>query len=264
MNIKAVSENISIIEKPKRGRRKSVVKKKEEPNKVKKPRGRPRKYPIKDHVAELDGCGQHTLPLDTRVPENSSPLLAIEGVPSSVQEQNINEQMSGIGGDMVLENSGDESLSSLIVRERSRKRSLKEHASELDSDQPLGTQVTESSSNLLAIEDAPSFITEDSVKENVLEGIVGNETNQLVLSQSQPGDEYGQSCDISSNGNLDNSSTDRSIPDDVALPRMVLSLAHNGKVAWDVKWRPLNAEDANCKHRMGFLAVVLGNGSLEV
>ncbi|CAI0549827.1 unnamed protein product [Linum tenue] len=42
----------------------------------------------------------------------------------------------------------------------------------------------------------------------------------------------------------------RSIPKDVALPRVMLCLAHNGKVAWD--------------HRMGFLAVLLGNGSLEV
>ncbi|KAI4300445.1 hypothetical protein L6164_033823 [Bauhinia variegata] len=55
-----------------------------------------------------------------------------------------------------------------------------------------------------------------------------------------------------------------SIPEDVTLPRLVLCLAHNGKVAWDVKWRPANMSDPVCKQRMGYLAVLLGSGSLEV
>lgn len=54
------------------------------------------------------------------------------------------------------------------------------------------------------------------------------------------------------------------IPQNVALPKFVSCLAHNGKVAWDVKWRPLNNIDSSCNHRMGYLAVLLGNGSLEV
>ncbi|WOL18367.1 hypothetical protein Cni_G27162 [Canna indica] len=54
-----------------------------------------------------------------------------------------------------------------------------------------------------------------------------------------------------------------SIPKDLALPRVAFCLAHNGKVAWDVKWRPA-AESATCKGRIGYLAVLLGNGSLEV
>ncbi|KAF7818766.1 putative WD40 domain containing protein [Senna tora] len=53
-------------------------------------------------------------------------------------------------------------------------------------------------------------------------------------------------------------------PEDVDLPRMVMCLAHNGKVAWDVKWRPCNTSDSVFKHRMGYLAVLLGSGSLEV
>ncbi|WOG98322.1 hypothetical protein DCAR_0417663 [Daucus carota subsp. sativus] len=54
---------------------------------------------------------------------------------------------------------------------------------------------------------------------------------------------------------------------DVEIPRPVLCLAHNGKVAWDVKWRPSDSSDsfnADSKHRMGYLAVLLGNGALEV
>ncbi|CAA7410322.1 unnamed protein product [Spirodela intermedia] len=51
---------------------------------------------------------------------------------------------------------------------------------------------------------------------------------------------------------------------DIALPRVFLCLGHNGKVAWDVKWRPCNNGDVNFRHRLGYLAAVLGNGSLEV
>ncbi|KAK7392586.1 hypothetical protein VNO78_21029 [Psophocarpus tetragonolobus] len=54
------------------------------------------------------------------------------------------------------------------------------------------------------------------------------------------------------------------VPEDATLPRVVSCLAHNGKVAWDVKWRPTNISRSCCKHRMGHLAVILGNGSLEV
>ena len=54
------------------------------------------------------------------------------------------------------------------------------------------------------------------------------------------------------------------IPKNVVLPRVVLCLGHDGKVAWDVKWRPRNVCDSADKHIIGHLAVVLGNGSVEV
>ncbi|KAI0519723.1 hypothetical protein KFK09_007182 [Dendrobium nobile] len=53
-------------------------------------------------------------------------------------------------------------------------------------------------------------------------------------------------------------------PRGIALPRLVSALAHNGKVAWDMKWRPSDAVDSKGKHHLGYLAVLLGNGSLEV
>ncbi|XP_078428405.1 transducin/WD40 repeat-like superfamily protein isoform X2 [Wolffia australiana] len=55
-----------------------------------------------------------------------------------------------------------------------------------------------------------------------------------------------------------------SIKDDLVLPRVVLCLGHNGKVAWDVKWRPCTEDDEISHHRLGYLAAVLGDGSLEV
>ncbi|XP_042440866.1 uncharacterized protein LOC122026266 isoform X1 [Zingiber officinale] len=54
-----------------------------------------------------------------------------------------------------------------------------------------------------------------------------------------------------------------SIAQGLTLPRVVFCLAHNGKVAWDVKWRPTNGNTTS-KECMGYLAVLLGNGSLEV
>ncbi|XP_056686446.1 uncharacterized protein [Spinacia oleracea] len=55
------------------------------------------------------------------------------------------------------------------------------------------------------------------------------------------------------------------ILEDVILPRVVLCLGHDGKVAWDVKWRPpADADESVNRHRLGYLAVVLGDGSVEV
>ncbi|KAF9604077.1 hypothetical protein IFM89_002752 [Coptis chinensis] len=77
-------------------------------------------------------------------------------------------------------------------------------------------------------------------------------------------DAIASSLKVANNGSLEISSNSFNPPKDVALPRVVLCLAHNGKVAWDVKWRPPNVCDVENKHRMGYLAVALGNGSLEV
>eukprot|EP01018_Ginkgo_biloba_P041244 Gb_00076 [translate_table: standard] len=52
-------------------------------------------------------------------------------------------------------------------------------------------------------------------------------------------------------------------PNEFGLPQMVLCLAHEGEVAWDVKWQPYN-EDIWNQHRLGFLAVLLGDGSMQV
>ncbi|TYI74862.1 hypothetical protein E1A91_D07G234100v1 [Gossypium mustelinum] len=78
----------------------------------------------------------------------------------------------------------------------------------------------------------------------------------------------GQEATVSSNvlgcNSIKVSPGSLSIPGDIALPRAVLCLAHNGKVAWDVKWQPYHKHDSKCNQRMGYLAVLLGNGSLEV
>lgn len=58
------------------------------------------------------------------------------------------------------------------------------------------------------------------------------------------------------------------------LPKMVLGIAHEGEVTWDAKWRPVadagvasqsneGLSERECM-RLGFLAVTLGDGSVQV
>lgn len=66
-----------------------------------------------------------------------------------------------------------------------------------------------------------------------------------------------------------------SLPENVdRLPRMVLGFAHEGEVTWDAKWRPvgevdeipgsMDHEDEREPFRLGFLAAILGDGSVQV
>ncbi|XP_078168609.1 transducin/WD40 repeat-like superfamily protein isoform X2 [Carex rostrata] len=50
-------------------------------------------------------------------------------------------------------------------------------------------------------------------------------------------------------------------PKEMLLPKLVFCLAHYGKVAWDIKWKPFATSSTA---RMGYLAALLGDGSLEV
>ncbi|KAH7663447.1 general transcription factor 3C polypeptide 2 protein [Dioscorea alata] len=70
-------------------------------------------------------------------------------------------------------------------------------------------------------------------------------------------------CEGVTNGRANTMSCSH-IPENIALPRMVFSLAHNGKVAWDVKWRPKTSIKSEGKQHIGYLAVLLGSGSVEV
>lgn len=82
--------------------------------------------------------------------------------------------------------------------------------------------------------------------------LIPNEGKESLISNSE-------TCNnVSEISQLD------SVPKHVALPRVVLCLAHNGKVAWDAKWQPANGCVFDYKHQLGYLAVLLGNGSLEV
>ncbi|PIA40487.1 hypothetical protein AQUCO_02500296v1 [Aquilegia coerulea] len=76
-------------------------------------------------------------------------------------------------------------------------------------------------------------------------------------------DATASTLNVANNGSFEVGNSCFDLPKDVSLPRVVLCLAHNGKVTWDVKWRPPTGSGRD-KHCMGYLAVLLGNGSLEV
>nr|XP_024357729.1 general transcription factor 3C polypeptide 2-like isoform X2 [Physcomitrium patens] len=58
------------------------------------------------------------------------------------------------------------------------------------------------------------------------------------------------------------------------LPKMILGIVHEGEVTWDAKWRPVAEVDSTCEStedldgrasiRLGFLAAILGDGSVQV
>ncbi|CAO1944348.1 unnamed protein product [Urochloa humidicola] len=96
---------------------------------------------------------------------------------------------------------------------------------------------------------APNFKNRNSLIDEV-------EATELVPLKEPRADDSMFSCVENSNSSP--------IPKDTALPRVVLRLAHNGKVAWDIKWKPPLVSQLEQKSRLGFLAVLLGNGSLEV
>lgn len=87
---------------------------------------------------------------------------------------------------------------------------------------------------------------------------------QSSCAKNSSGQDSLQCNNVSGNDSLDISLASCSTPKNIVLPRVILCLAHNGKVAWDVKWQPNNVKGSKCLQRMGYLAVLLGNGSLEV
>ena len=83
--------------------------------------------------------------------------------------------------------------------------------------------------------------------------------DELQVTEVAPFKESSNNGDIITCGN-----NFSAIPKGIRLPRVILCLAHNGKVAWDIKWKPPLSNQLEQKSRLSFLAILLGNGSLEV
>lgn len=192
----------------------------------KKTRGRPKKMPRDESE------NQYVQALAVQFPENMLPTNEVsETINERVakKESHRKQKSSRLG---VTENSALTVSTPRIFRNNNWRRA-KFHQNDL----PLLTKDENSESSLVNLE----------------------------VSSSCGEDPVGQlSENITRNGPLEMSPARSSTPKDVVLPRAVLCLAHNGKVAWDVKWRPSDSYDTKSKHRMGYLAVLLGNGALEV
>ncbi|XP_052172689.1 LOW QUALITY PROTEIN: uncharacterized protein LOC127788456 [Diospyros lotus] len=203
----------------------------------KRQRWRPRKNPENESLDDLNGNNQYMQPLA----ENSSNLLPEVKSPPTKKQKG-----------------------------RPRKKAAEEPLDNINSNdhhlQDLSVQLLENSCNLLSLDMVSTGSHKDHA-ENDLSSLAQNEhqesfpNNPMILSNSDwiLWSQARMCLKLVSPG----VATNCVIPMDVALPRMVLCLAHNGKVAWDVKWRP-NVYGNEAKHRMGYLAVLLGNGALEV
>ncbi|KAG2686544.1 hypothetical protein I3760_09G010400 [Carya illinoinensis] len=234
-------------EKPKQGP-KSSRDMKDKSTVSKRPRGRPRKKPVEDNVAittqkrprgrprknliekspdNLDCSEQYVQALAVQFPEDSSDLVAIDSVPGDTQEHAMQED-SG-----------------------KKQKIYKQAASKCNPalETPLQCRRLKNKKRTRSCSDNTSPLLLE-----LIEDIGSSVVNQI---QAEP----AANINFSHNGSLEISSAGCLIPNDVALPRVVFCLAHNGKVAWDVKWQPSNACDSI---KMGYLAVLLGNGSLEV
>lgn len=255
LNDTVKEEGLSSVIKPCTKPQKKIVVKKDV-TQPKRPRGRPRKHPVKTTPALLDS-EQHFDVLAIEYPESGSNNASVakedDAQPKRRRGQHRNQVIETASSDLhcqsqsvevlTIEYPGcsskvDENLLNISSSKAqsttsSQKRKMKAKARSLNDNEhlnhPSGIQCTDKGSSSTSLK-------ENSGKsKEVLGSAVGNEG-----SGSSP------------------------IPKDILPPRVVLCLGHNGKVAWDVKWRPTSTFYSECKHRLGYLAVLLGDGSLEV
>ncbi|XP_028782444.1 uncharacterized protein LOC114738545 [Neltuma alba] len=248
---------------------------------MKRPRGRPRKSPIKVAGTDMNSETHCALAL---VPDGL--WENVQEVCPPAEKSKQDPAKSGVTHDKLTQVKK--------CRGRPRKKSNKAAVSDLNYEnqwvEAVAVQFPESSAEFRFVDGVSSNCEEHSLqpdsdamdkcsnksvsacppmlekpfrrsrlRSNCREGKFNHEQSPLLLPQHED-DANRPTC--SSETHLGGATCP--IPEYVALPRIVLCLAHNGKVAWDVKWRPSNASDSICKHRMGYLAVLLGNGSLEV
>ncbi|XP_030531704.1 uncharacterized protein LOC115741837 isoform X2 [Rhodamnia argentea] len=224
LNVSGDEEEASLVEKP-RQRRVNSQSLKAKSSQPPKPRGRPRKKPLERPSDDLNCNSQFGQPLASDFPEKTPVSYTLDGV-SGV----LNAQVTG--------------------KDSARKRRSREAAA--------SPNTSRRSNNVSAVESC-------HVDEHVSIMTENEETLLPCINQQGHSSGFGE-CSAANNavGSNSRSGSGTLLSEDVATPRLVFCLAHNGKVAWDVKWRPFDMHETKCTHLMGYLAVLLGNGSLEV
>ncbi|KAH7851560.1 hypothetical protein Vadar_013392 [Vaccinium darrowii] len=207
----------------------------------KKPRGRPRKKPVDESADNLDGNSDYVQPKKPRGRPKKSGNNDLYVQALAVQFPENASNLLPI--DTVTVNTHE----CVAKKDSSTKLKACRRGSTADN---LVLETTIKRRRLKALAREGNFVDPDHLP-SLMENVNGESSpaNHAFLSSVQDP--------------LESSAASCVMPKDVALPRVVLCLAHNGKVAWDVKWRPSGIEDAESKHRMGYLAVLLGNGALE-
>ncbi|KAK4281630.1 hypothetical protein QN277_013098 [Acacia crassicarpa] len=282
---KSNGEAFPLSEKSKRGRKNKGATN-DNSTQIKRPRGRPRKNPIEVAVNDMNSETHCALAL---VPDGV--LENVRELCPPTEKSKRDPAKNGVSNDKLTQVQKHRGR----PRRRPRKNSNEVAVSDLNCEnrhvEALAIQLPENSAefrfadgissncgeySLQPDSDAMNKCSNKSVsactcmlekpvrssrlRTNGREGNFNHDESPLLLTQHEDDANYQPTC--SSEEHL--AGVTCPIPEYVALPRIVLCLAHNGKVAWDVKWRPSDASDSICKHRMGYLAVLLGNGSLEV
>lgn len=194
---------------------------------VRRPRGRPRKIPLTVPLGEIDSHNQHVQPLAVEYSMGSPDLNSSEGTSQAASKP---EDCVRIDRDADSAGHPNTLLLTGLTSGRNKRKVGEEN------------HIPNNSLHVLRHCQQGQSPIEDP----------------LTLPSCST-DSMNQDADVSSI-----SSSANSIPIDVALPRMMLCLAHNGKVAWDVKWRPVTACSPESRNTLGYLAVLLGSGALEV
>lgn len=222
-----------------------------------------RKKKTKDSADNLDSSNQHVKPLAVKFPEdninvNSQYLKpqAIKFHEDSSKLLEVDEISIETSEIVSVEDDGNKTHEVATNKDSSRKR--KAH----DEEHPDKSELIASTSTLtkckLRLKSGENDTDLHLVSRKCGTSLLNADTSS-VCGQ----DPMRSSEDKADIAHLETDLDSCYIPEDVALPRLIMCLAHNGKVAWDVKWRPFDAR-VKAKHRMGYLAVLLGNGALEV
>ncbi|KAL0338607.1 UNVERIFIED_CONTAM: hypothetical protein Sangu_1382800 [Sesamum angustifolium] len=211
------------VHSPRNKRSRRISKKNEpvkanEPTKPKRPRGRPRKKPLDESVEKIDTHSENVQPLATEYPTGTPTLHSSDAVGTA--SKHVYDEDS--------------------VRIRKNSNCL-DHPNALMLAGPKGRG------------NKAKAQKEDQVHNNGLHVLRQCEHGESTLV-NQPAC-AGADKNITCNNSCDPSTSKISIPLDVALPRMMLCLAHNGKVVWDLKWQPVNASDPESMKIMGYLAL---------
>ncbi|KAI3677210.1 hypothetical protein L1987_86833 [Smallanthus sonchifolius] len=207
-----------------------------DPTKPKKPRGRPRKNPIN----KMDDSDQAKQDLSVQSPENANNLLQL--VAKVETDKSFNSLSSFDGNNKHIQS----------LTEFNNNSSIK-------SSQPLAIEFPDKMTLL-----TPEIFAKNQVNKKEYK-VYTRRPKDYSKDHSAKSTWTSSKSKLANSADLPISSQNygSSPGQDVALPRLVMGLAHNGKVAWDVKWRPSDSSPIST-HIMGYLAVLLGNGSLEV
>lgn len=247
-----------------------------ESSEQRRPRGRPRKQPVNDSPNNTNSSGQKMQTPAVQYLDDSSALVSIDPASDNTSDQETamikspklrkprgRPRKQPVNNSQIVQNPTAEDSSStlLTVNLVSKNGNTHDHVPEENS------QFAQEVSNRKSA-DKSIFVTSKyrKSKDKARTGVQIPENGLPLCIIDEEAELPSSNSPIVANLGLDTMKYDFglakcSIPSNIALPRMVLCLAHNGKVAWDVKWRPSDVCD---KQRMGFLAVLLGNGALEV